>query len=488
MKKLALGLVALTSLVACAPVIVSELESRGQQNEPLTYQIVAEKNPDSFDSTSLPVGLNINRETGVISGDPVDAGTFTSNISASNTWGTDSKELTFLIEAAEPPHEVVSEKELMIIDQSVIGSAHAMPGGDWSFGELISAMSPPGQAGDFIKNWLFTWRDTQVVNELPLQARRTIIREVINPWKACDGFSRDLPDEEWNPDLSHAPFRLSAIVYRPDLSTQAGMDAPIIPRPEGRFVFDLLTRSVGGPCDTSGLAKRFTVILEYQLPLTTEDGHLEWAKTWHELGALEFGDGFNAKLLQITQSFTARNSSPQKPNGSALSQLRTNEIALVGPWELREFAIAESGFLENVTVKRTPEHFFKNSPIFEEYLNTQSKEVLAGLVLPDSFNGQPLVGGGSMVAGGKWGAGLNIDEEVRSAFAINTCNGCHQSETGTSFRHIVNTNGTRTNLSAFTETDVELRKCLLQKMLGQSCSDASARTLSLEPARVNRTH
>ncbi|MGK3963804.1 hypothetical protein WMF38_06455 [Sorangium sp. So ce118] len=68
---------------------------------------------------------------------------------------------------------------------------------------------------------------------------------------------------------------------------------------------------------------------------------LDWANAWHALGSLPFpSEDYNAALQAITTRFAGRNAAPGRPNGSSLGQLRTNDIALASPWELREFTLA----------------------------------------------------------------------------------------------------------------------------------------------------
>jgi parallel beta-helix repeat protein len=72
-----------------APVITSPATATGTVGVAFTYQITATNSPTSFSANSLPAGLSVNRNTGLISGTPTNAGT-TSNIviRATNAIGT----------------------------------------------------------------------------------------------------------------------------------------------------------------------------------------------------------------------------------------------------------------------------------------------------------------------------------------------------------------------------------------------------------------
>jgi hypothetical protein len=68
--------------------ITSTTTMAGLVGSPLSYALTASNNPVTYIVTGLPSGLSINSTTGVISGMPVTAGTYTLNASAGNTLGT----------------------------------------------------------------------------------------------------------------------------------------------------------------------------------------------------------------------------------------------------------------------------------------------------------------------------------------------------------------------------------------------------------------
>ena len=75
----------------------------GIVNSSLSYQIVASDSPLRFSATNLPRGLSLNTTTGLISGVPVEAGTFGTNVQAFNTAGSGFALLYFVIKAPSTP-------------------------------------------------------------------------------------------------------------------------------------------------------------------------------------------------------------------------------------------------------------------------------------------------------------------------------------------------------------------------------------------------
>jgi hypothetical protein len=220
---------------------------------------------------------------------------------------------------------------------------------------------------------------------------------------------------------------LQAIVNRMDVRNLGqGMAG------EGRFVFAVV--SPFGPFE-------FTVIVEYDLPAETENDVLEWGNLWHGLSSHPFpSEAYNSALEAITLRFSGRNASPGRVNNSALSQLRTNEIALSfnGVWELREFQLSgESGFLEPSTIKLTPDLSFNGSFQLGDFVNQNESAIIAEQhTVPDQFQGLPFAAGSVFNGQIFWSAPNIANNEARHKLSLNTCNGCHGPEAGSGFLQI----------------------------------------------------
>jgi len=318
-------------------------------------------------------------------------------------------------------------RELMIRNTSVVDdpvrTTFADPTdpntGVWTFGHLLRQLAPTPELAPVLAEQVFTsWLADQTVNTFSIPARPAMADIVLDHWpRLANG----------QLDLNRAPLRLLAIVNRLDLRDldkgQAG---------EGRFVFGVLGQD--------GEVLEFTMILEYALPATTEAEVLDWAERWHALGALPFpSDEYNAALQAITDDFTLRGAMPSRPNGSALNQLRSNEIALSFVWELREFNFGANNMLVPATDKLTPDTSFMdfNTQVVTNFINQNEAAIIAERHdVPELFQGAPFLGGNSLNNLLAW-IPDGVSSEARHKFSLNTCNGCHSSqETNTSFLQV----------------------------------------------------
>jgi hypothetical protein len=82
------------------PVISSPATASGIVGQFFEYQITATNGPITFGAAGLPVGLSLNTNSGLISGIPRDAGTYTVDLSANNAGGTGLKVLTLTIDGS----------------------------------------------------------------------------------------------------------------------------------------------------------------------------------------------------------------------------------------------------------------------------------------------------------------------------------------------------------------------------------------------------
>ena len=81
------------------PMISSPAAASSEVGQAFSYQIAATGNPISYGAMGLPAGLSINDFTGLISGTPSQAGSFTADVTATNGLGTGSAALTLTIVA-----------------------------------------------------------------------------------------------------------------------------------------------------------------------------------------------------------------------------------------------------------------------------------------------------------------------------------------------------------------------------------------------------
>jgi hypothetical protein len=86
-----------------APVITSVLAVNGQVGVAFDYQITASNEPAVFGASPLPEGLTFDAATGLVSGKPSEAGTYSIPLTASNSGGTGTANLLLTVAPAPLP-------------------------------------------------------------------------------------------------------------------------------------------------------------------------------------------------------------------------------------------------------------------------------------------------------------------------------------------------------------------------------------------------
>ena len=116
----------------------------------------------------------------------------------------------------------------------------------------------------------------------------------------------------------------------------------------------------------------------------------------------------------LTQRFTARGRWTGPDNGNALNQIRTNDIALAIPWELREWVIdGDSGLLAPAPVAETPDFVaLNNSPDLAGVLNENANVILDG-----SFRLPTEMAAGSAPAGPFFDLSLTLGSQPDTGFS-----------------------------------------------------------------------
>ena len=353
--------------------------------------------------------------------------------------------------------------------------------GVWTFKHLMTELATGSGATpeDFTRRWLEQWLAPQVINGDVVDARTDMQSKVIGPWLARSGGQRL--------DLDIAPFRLLAIVNRADLRNTASGRSPYgggggtfpIDAGELRFVFGVVT-----PPEWNGNATcelhEFTTIFEYGVPRAGCTEVRAWAREWTQLNQYGgFTAGYLAHLQGLTESVVRHGAAPGRGNQSALNQIRTNEILLARPWEMREFTLTDessgdapaSGLLRPHSVAQTPDDAVfspSSDPIIDDFvqdhvISTVPASVdLSGPVpqdcsssheVPLAYLGIDLRGGNALIEQAPfWSAnvgGSDADVCGRHQFSVNSCSGCHRCDTATSFTHVDPTSGIPAQLSGF---------------------------------------
>lgn len=90
------------NLASAVPYITSSLTKTGTQGQSLSYTIQSTNSVNLFSAAPLPDGLSLNPTNGVISGIPLDTGSFAITIGTLNQFGSDSQTLMLTLSAGGP--------------------------------------------------------------------------------------------------------------------------------------------------------------------------------------------------------------------------------------------------------------------------------------------------------------------------------------------------------------------------------------------------
>jgi hypothetical protein len=309
------------------------------------------------------------------------------------------------------------------------------PNGPWTFKTLLSNMANTPVTGVdpkvFIHAWLSRWLTNQTAfnpdgspNAFTIQNRATGINTFLTNGMDLPGWD---PNNPATLDLDQLPFRLLAILYRPDLANSSLYGGASNTPSEIRFVFGLIDRSSCKPNQAG-----FAVILEY----ADQTSCVGLRNRANQFITLDTGNpafpspAFNAALQAITDNVTKANAAPTRANGSALNQMRTNEVAfgLFGtgpPWELRQFNInGSSNELLPHSMNQTPDVSVNGSTRLRDCINNPA------CVQTVPVNWEPPTPGPFLTASLDYLSTFFFNAPGVSAlnrwnFSGNTCGGCH---------------------------------------------------------------
>lgn len=383
--------------------------------------------------------------------------------------------------------------------------------GSWNVLRRFADMVPAGgNLGAFVSTWFASQGQEQNLNGHSSEPRDPA---VLAPWLA-----RWATNGAFDAAKFGAAWKLIAITYRPDLSTNAGLG-------EARMVYGLVD-----PDNSAGF-RQGTLIFEYALPIPKlangepiEAGrarHL-WGRRFARLSTLERGStAYLNELEGLTRAFAGPNlqSAPvytsegqtRAVNGNPIAQVRTNELVFAGgngsrAWQMREWRlVSQNGVatLRPVSVKENPADAFRQgtAPNQDELLGAIRDNQAAVLAMrwsvPEKFLGatstaltwSPNWQGLSFPAANGRGPRTAMPESVRAAFIKNTCAGCHLGESGVrnvgTFYHVQPVNPDATGKRVFStfvlEQDMPVRMSMLR---GELCATTDRTEAELRAAQL----
>ena len=160
--------------IVVAPSITSSTSASGTVGSSFSYSITASGTPTSYNASSLPSGLSVNTSTGVISGTPSSAGTFTSSISASNTAGTGSASLTIAIAKGTPTITAAPTASAITYGQTLASSTLSGGSADVAGSFAWTTPSTAPAVGTSVQNVTFTPTDSVNYNSAATSVSVTV--------------------------------------------------------------------------------------------------------------------------------------------------------------------------------------------------------------------------------------------------------------------------------------------------------------------------
>ena len=293
------------------------------------------------------------------------------------------------------------EKELVIRDLAVVEDPVRTTGtGAWTFGHALAELAGTHDPKAMARAWLQTWAESPRIDGERIDGNASKVQDVLlAPWN------------ETTFALAKAPFRLLAIVLRPEAAVG----------PEMRLIY--------GATSPSGAALPMTVAFEYRVTRA-------FMVRWHEtLAPLAQGSAaYRDAIAQLTEDGIH---DATRPNGSSLVQLRTNEAAIDFPWDLREFRLSADGAtLARAKLAGQPKVKFDGDARLATGV-TPAMETFQAVVPSEDF---------------AWNV-PGMAAQDRRRFALTTCAGCHSRETRTAFVQIKpREKGERAQISAFLQS------------------------------------
>lgn len=312
-------------------------------------------------------------------------------------------------------------RSLFITDLSVVNSSQADQ--KWSFISVMDRLKTEQTTrGSFLTNWLRQWDEMTTINNQPVISLDS--KALLRFW----------PLKNNQLDFSKSPLLLSAVVYRPDLfDRDRGGEFRLI-----YTGYDYVTQ----------FPLQFTIIAEFIIPKALES----WAKEkFVSLSSKPFGPAFNSVLDEMFDEFVTH---------EHLGQIRVNDFIMNEKWDLREFKLDQRE-LKMTTTEGTPELSMENSQELISLVWENRERILtADYILPQKFwGGMALMPAEDFM----WFEKDPMDQDLRKAFSMMTCNGCHSGAVSARFVHLEpRDQSTEAVTSNFVDEQLPLRLRYLQ--------------------------